>query len=85
MAHDLRAAFRSHVPRPLHALDRVDPAPDDLGIKRAGVERQHQRRCDLGRDIDAANDRQRVIEPDDLCGERRVAKDLDVGDRRRRD
>jgi hypothetical protein len=43
VTHDLSAAHADSPRRvPLPALDRADPASDDLGVKGAGIERQRQ-------------------------------------------
>jgi len=65
----------------LAAIDRDDAAADDLRIERAAIKRQRQRRRRDRRHLDAGQDRQRVIEPNELHQDRRAAKRLDEGER----
>jgi hypothetical protein len=67
VAHDLAPAHADRARRiPLPPFDRVNAAADDLGVKGAGIERQHQCRRNMSRDVDTKDDRQRLIEPHDL-------------------
>jgi hypothetical protein len=66
----------------LAAVDRLDAAAVDLGRERRRVQRDAERRRGQRADLERQQDRQRVVEPEDLHQHRRVAEELDEGRRR---
>jgi hypothetical protein len=60
-------------------VDREDAAAKDLGVEGADIERQRQHRGDAVVDRDADQQREGVVEPQQLHQQRRAAEDLLIG------
>src|SRR5262245_46527922 len=67
---------------PLTPLYRDHPAAKYLRVKGTCIEREDEHARGVRRYIDADQDREGIVEPDNLDQERRAAKRLDVGDER---